>query len=120
MYKILIAEDETRIAAFIEKGLRKNGFDTAIANDGEQVLQMLEKADFDLLLLDINLPIKDGWTVLFELRVNHNYIPIIIVSACHDLESKIDKLQNEIIAYIRKPLRFADLLNTIRSFLHKK
>ncbi|MCU0537405.1 MAG: response regulator, partial [Hydrococcus sp. Prado102] len=58
--RILIAEDEDRLAAFLEKGLRKHGFNTAIAKDGEQVVFIAQSDSFDLLLLDLGLPIKDG------------------------------------------------------------
>lgn len=88
MSRILIAEDESRIAAFIEKGLQKNGFDTAIATNGEEALQMAESNGFDMLLLDLGLPIKDGWTVLQELRDRGKKIPIIIVSAVMTLRGK--------------------------------
>ena len=60
MSRILIVEDESRIAAFVEKGLRKNGFSTAIAADGEQALLMTQSNDFDLLILDLGLPIMNG------------------------------------------------------------
>ena len=113
MDKILIAEDESRIASFVEKGLRKNGFSTAIATDGEQAWEMLQKENFDLLLLDLGLPIKDGWTVLKELRTQGYKLPIIIVSAndfCQDSTERTD--------YIAKPFRFQDLLERVRFHLH--
>jgi two-component system, OmpR family, copper resistance phosphate regulon response regulator CusR len=118
MNRILIVEDESRIAAFIEKGLQKNGFDTAIATDGEQALQMAESNDFDMLLLDLGLPIKDGWTVLQELRDRGKKIPVIIVSARDDIEGKRTGLQNGAISYVTKPFRFNVLLQSVRVHLN--
>ncbi|ELS03720.1 response regulator with CheY-like receiver domain and winged-helix DNA-binding domain [Xenococcus sp. PCC 7305] len=112
MNNILIAEDETRIAAFMEKGLKKNGFQTAIASDGEQVLSMMQSNDFDLLLLDLGLPVKDGWQVLQELKNQGNEIPIIVVSA-YDNPEPTEETSN----YVTKPFRFQDLLERIKSNL---
>ncbi|AFY44329.1 response regulator transcription factor [Nostoc sp. PCC 7107] len=119
MQNILIVDDEIRIAAFIEKGLRKNGFNTAIANNGEQALEMLTTAKFDLLLLDVNLPVKDGLTVLTELRAHNMLIPTIIVSANHDVLKQIPQSANKTFPYISKPFKFTDLLNSIRTHLSK-
>lgn len=114
---ILIAEDESRIAAFIEKGLRKKGFSTAIATDGEQALQMVQSGKFDLLLLDLGLPLKDGWTVLAELRQQDKQIPVIIVTARDDVHDKMTGLQNGANDYVTKPFRFTDLLARIHTYL---
>ena len=68
MKRILIAEDEARLAAFLEKGLKKSGFITDIAQDGQEALYMALQGNFDLILLDLGLPVKDGLMVLEELR----------------------------------------------------
>lgn len=112
MNRILIVEDESRIASFIDKGLKKNGFQTAIATDGEQALKMVSRDNFDLLLLDVGLPIKDGWTVLAELRHQGQQIPVIIVTA-RDENGK----QNLADDYITKPFQFQALLKCIHNHL---
>ena len=84
MNQILIVEDESRLAAFLQKGLRKNGYETVIANDGEQAVKMVLGKKFDLMVLDIGLPIKDGFTVLQELRNNQEKFPVIIITARSD------------------------------------
>ncbi|NJL78329.1 MAG: response regulator transcription factor [Richelia sp. RM2_1_2] len=117
MNRILIVEDEARIAGFINKGLKKEGFQTTIASNGEEALQILEDDSFDLLLLDIQLPIKDGWSVLEELRAQKNLIPIIVVTACYDVEDKINKLPDQNIDYVCKPFQFAELLVQIKNIL---
>jgi two-component system, OmpR family, copper resistance phosphate regulon response regulator CusR len=68
MHRILIAEDEPRIAALLEKGLQTQGFTTTISGDGQEAVDLAQSSNFDLLLLDLDLPSKDGWTVLKELR----------------------------------------------------
>lgn len=101
MSNILIAEDESRIASFLEKGLRKNGFTTVVATNGEEALQMMQNNGFDLLLLDLGLPIKDGWTVLKELRDGGCQISIIVVSAYNNVDNN-----SGMTDYIAKPFRF--------------
>ncbi|PSF34230.1 response regulator [Aphanothece hegewaldii CCALA 016] len=110
---ILIVEDEARIAAFLEKGLRKNGYNTAIATDGEQALELSYRQNFDLLLLDLGLPIKDGWTVLQELRHQGKLMPVIVVTARDDIDPQSYPIQD----YIIKPFRFQNLLEKIRKYL---
>jgi two-component system, OmpR family, copper resistance phosphate regulon response regulator CusR len=118
MNRILIAEDEDRLAAFIEKGLRKYGFSTAIATDGEQAVLMAQTDEFDLLLLDLGLPFKDGWEVLSELRRQGKQFPIIIVSARDDIKENKASWQNGANDYVSKPFRFQDLLARIRCQLN--
>lgn len=114
MNRILIAEDESRIAAFMQKGLQKNGFQAEIAKNGLEALQMIDKNDFDLLLLDLKMPVKDGWAVLKELRSQGNLIPIIVVSANNNIDQ-----DSEIIDYVSKPFEFKDLLARIKLYLSK-
>jgi DNA-binding response OmpR family regulator len=110
MNRILIAEDESRIASFIEKGLRKNGFTTAVAEDGNQAVSMAETGDFDLLLLDIGLPGKDGWAVLKSLRSQGRHLPVIIVSARDEVKDKVIGRVAGANDYVTKPFQFRDLL----------
>jgi DNA-binding response OmpR family regulator len=119
MNRILIAEDESRIAAFIEKGLRKNGFMTAIAEDGNQAACMAESGEFDLLLLDIGLPGQDGWAVLKTLRSQGKELPVIVVSARDEVRDKIAGLNSGANDYVTKPFQFKDLLNRIVAQLHQ-
>ncbi|MBW4618780.1 MAG: response regulator [Cyanosarcina radialis HA8281-LM2] len=119
MNRILIAEDEARIANFIEKGLRKNGFTTAIAPDGEQAVLMVKTDEFDLLLLDLGLPIKDGWAVLKELRAQEKQIPVIVVTARDDLADKAIAQKYLVNDYITKPFSFQDLLEKVFSHLER-
>ncbi|NJM74007.1 MAG: response regulator transcription factor [Scytonema sp. RU_4_4] len=118
MNQILIVEDEARLAAFVEKGLRKNGFSTTVAADGEQALHMTQKSSFDLILLDLKLPIKDGWTVLRELRTHSKQFPIIIVvTAMSDEQNRSAALKGGANDYVTKPFSFHDLLERVRAQL---
>jgi two-component system, OmpR family, copper resistance phosphate regulon response regulator CusR len=113
MNRILIAEDETRLAAFIAKGLQKSGFKTAIAEDGQQAVEMAKREEYELLLLDLGLPLKDGWAVLKELRQMGKKLPIIIVTAT-DERNRTVALASGANDYLTKPFRFNDLLQKVR------
>jgi two-component system, OmpR family, copper resistance phosphate regulon response regulator CusR len=122
---ILIAEDESRLAAFVEKGLKRNGFETIIAADGVQALQAIlqrrgyanEQQPVDLMLLDLGLPIKDGWTVLQETRAQYPDLPIIVVTAMTDDRDRLRVLQLGANDYLPKPFKFSDLLAKVKSYL---
>lgn len=113
MCQILIVEDEPRLAALIEKGLRKNGFTTQLAEDGQQAIAMAATHDFALLLLDLGLPIKDGWAVLQELRQQGKQMPIVVLTALNSENRKL-ALASGATDYLTKPFRFTDLLATIQ------
>lgn len=117
MSQILIVEDEARLAAFVEKGLHKYGFSTFIAADGVQALEIAQASKVDLLLLDLGLPIKDGWQVIKELRSKGEVLPIVIMTASDDLQSKQAALQAGANDYITKPFAFNCLLECVRSQL---
>lgn len=114
MNRILIAEDEPRIASFVEKGLRANGFTTVVANDAKEALSMALGDDFDLLLLDLGLPGKDGFSVLEDLRGQGANLPIIILTARGDIDDKLAGLEGGADDYMTKPFRFEELLARIR------
>ncbi|MBW4487909.1 MAG: response regulator [Trichocoleus desertorum ATA4-8-CV12] len=117
MKQILIAEDESRIAAFLEKGFRKYGFTVAIARDGQEAIKLTQKQPFDLLLLDLDLPVIDGWTVLKQLRAQGDSRPIIIITAQDDENQKAMALKIGASDYITKPLRFKALLTRVQTQL---
>ncbi len=81
MNRILIVEDERRIASFVEKGLRSNGFTPTVASDGITGLDYAQTGDFDLVVLDIGLPGLDGFTLLRRLRQAQQTIPVIVLTA---------------------------------------
>lgn len=114
MNRILIAEDEPRFASFLEKGLRANGFTTTVAKDGNQAVEMANSNNFDLLILDLGLPDKDGWQVLEELRSRGEWLPIIILTARDRISDKVAGLEGGADDYLTKPFRFEELLARVR------
>jgi DNA-binding response OmpR family regulator len=119
MSRILIAEDEPRIAAFIEKGLRANGFTTTVANNGTDAIDKALSGQFDLMILDLNLPQQDGFQVLQQLRGQGENLPIIILSARDEVEDKVTGFEVGADDYVTKPFRFAELLARVRARLRQ-
>ena len=117
MNRILIAEDEPRLASFLEKGLRSNGFVTTVAEDGAKASLLARDAEFDLLVLDLGLPGKDGTEVLHELRASGQRMPVIILTARDDVSDKVGGLEGGADDYVTKPFRFEELLARVRARL---
>jgi DNA-binding response OmpR family regulator len=112
--RILIAEDEPRIAAFVEKGLRANGFATTVVADGPAALAKARAGDADLLVLDIGLPGMDGFGVLRTLRGEGVGIPVIVLTARDGVQDTVAGLEGGADDYMPKPFRFEELLARIR------
>lgn len=117
MNRILIAEDEARIAAFLEKGLKANGFTTTIAATGDDAAALAADSDFDLLILDLGLPGKDGSEVLREIRTRGERMPVIILTARDGLRDKVSGLEAGADDYVTKPFKFEELLARVRARL---
>jgi DNA-binding response OmpR family regulator len=117
MSRILIAEDEPRIAAFMAKGLSKNGYAVEVASTGNEALQMIQTDHFDLLLLDLGLPDKNGWSVLDELHQSNHSLPVIIVSAQALTDEQSIRAYQEIKGYLPKPFKFNELIKKIQALL---
>jgi two-component system response regulator QseB len=115
--RILIAEDEPRLASFLEKGLRSNGFVTTVAEDGAKASLMARDDEFDLLVLDLGLPGKDGTDVLRGLRSAGQRMPVIILTARDDVSDKVGGLEGGADDYVTKPFRFEELLARVRARL---
>jgi len=117
--RILIAEDEGRIASFLEKGLRANGFTTTVTEDGREALDLADSDDFDLLILDVGLPGRDGFSVLRELRERGRSLPVIILTARGSVEDTVAGLEGGADDYVPKPFRFEELLARVRARLRE-
>ena len=114
MTRVLIAEDEARIASFLEKGLRANGFQTEVAVDGEEALRLGKTGRFDLLILDIGLPLKDGFEVLRDLRRGGSSLPVIVLTARSSVSDTVAGLEAGADDYLAKPFSFDELLARVR------
>jgi DNA-binding response OmpR family regulator len=112
--RILIAEDEARLSAFLEKGLRANGYTTTVAPDGPTALALARDSEFDLLILDLGLPDLDGLSVLRTMRAQEQRMPVIILSARDEVEDKVTGLERGADDYVTKPFRFEELLARVR------
>ena len=117
MNRILIAEDEPRLASFLQKGLRSNGFVTTVAEDGAKASLLARDDEFDLLVLDLGLPGKHGSEVLRELRSSGQRMPVIILTARDDVSDKVAGLERGADDYVTKPFRFEELLARVRARL---
>jgi DNA-binding response OmpR family regulator len=113
----LIAEDEPRIAAFVEKGLRSAGFTTVTVNDGRSAAALAREDDFDLVILDLGLPELDGMEVLARIRGRGGRLPVIILTARSDVGDTVAGLEGGADDYVTKPFRFEELLARVRARL---
>ena len=114
MNRILIAEDESRIALFLEKGLRAEGFTTTTAGDGTSALAYARSGEFDLMILDIGLPGQAGFQVLKTLRATGSTLPVVILTARDGVDDTVTGLDHGADDYVTKPFRLAELLARIR------
>lgn len=114
MNRILVAEDETRIAQFVQKGLRAHGFVPTVVADGRSALQHAISDEFDLMVLDIGLPGIDGFEVLSRLRDVGSTMPVIILTARDSVSDRVAGLQGGADDYMSKPFGFEELLARIR------
>jgi len=115
--RILIAEDDGRISAFIEKGLRASGFTTTVVGDGQAAYDLATTGEFDLLVLDIGLPVVDGFEVLTRLRRRKERLPVVILTARDSVADTVAGLEGGADDYLAKPFRFEELVARIRARL---
>ncbi|CAG0954204.1 response regulator transcription factor [Geobacter sp.] len=117
--KILIIEDEKRMAGILKKGLEENAFIVDLAGDGEEGLYMAENYPYDAVLLDIMLPVMDGLTVLNALRSKRSEVPVLLITARGEIESRIKGLNFGADDYIVKPFDFHELLARLKSVIRR-
>jgi two-component system copper resistance phosphate regulon response regulator CusR len=117
--KILIVEDERKTAAYLRKGLVENGFAVEVADQGEAGLELARRGDFDLIILDVMLPGRDGWSILAELRREGRHIPVLFLTARDSVRDRVKGLKLGGDDYLVKPFAFAELLARVRSVLRR-
>jgi two-component system copper resistance phosphate regulon response regulator CusR len=117
--RILLIEDEKKTAAFIAKGLTEAGYTVEVARDGEAGLQLALEKRFDVLLIDVMLPKKDGWTVVDELRAKGVHRPILFLTARDSVPDRVKGLELGADDYLVKPFAFSELVARIRSLLRR-
>jgi two-component system, OmpR family, copper resistance phosphate regulon response regulator CusR len=114
MTRILIVEDEDRIVSFLEKGLRANGYTTVAVGDGDSAVALARDDSFDLMILDLGLPGKDGREVLRIVRARGERLPIVVLTARDGVDDTVGSLEQGADDYVTKPFRFEELLARIR------
>ncbi len=118
--RILLVEDEKKIASFIERGLTEQHYSVDVAYDGNEGLYLAEINPYDLIILDIMLPGKDGFAVCQELRRQKNDVPILMLTARDDVRDKIYGLDSGADDYLTKPFAFGEFLARIRVLLRRQ
>ena len=118
--RVLLIEDDKRIAAFVAKGLRENSYAVDIAVDGDEATYMASINSYDLFILDVNLPKKDGFDVCRDLRESGINKPILMLTARDAIEDRISGLDIGADDYLTKPFEFRELLARLRALLRRQ
>jgi two-component system OmpR family response regulator len=117
--RLLLVEDDSKIAFFVAKGFREAGFAVDIAEDGEQGLALAQAQVYDAAVLDIMLPKMDGLTLIENLRKQKIHTPVIILSAKRSVDDRIKGLQAGGDDYLTKPFSFSELLARVQALLRR-
>jgi DNA-binding response OmpR family regulator len=118
--RILLVEDETKVASFIQKGLEEEQYQVDVAHDGEEGLRRALASEHDLIILDILLPKRDGMSILREVRERRIDTPVLILTAKDSVEDRVAGLNSGCDDYLPKPFAFAELLARSRALLRRK
>ena len=117
--RILVVEDERKVARFIERGLKEERFAVDVAADGEEGLFRAQSNDYDLIVLDVLMPKKDGFQVLRELRAAKCRARILMLTARDSVEDRVQGLEGGADDYLIKPFAFAEFLARVRVLLRR-
>ena len=118
--RILLVEDEPKIASFLLKGLSEHGYDLTVAYDGRSGLAMALQGDFDLIILDVMLPLMNGLDICKRIRQEDTATPILMLTALGTLDDKVDGLQHGADDYLVKPFHFKELIARIQALTRRK
>ena len=117
--KVLVIEDEKKLAVLLQKGLTENGFVVDLCFDGQEGLHMAQNYPYDAILLDLMLPDMDGITILQTLRARENDVPVLVVTARGEVEERVRGLDFGADDYIAKPFDLAELMARLRSAIRR-
>ena len=116
---LLLIEDERKTSAYLAKGLTENGCVVDVAETGDEGLQLGLEGGYDLIVLDVMLPVIDGWSVLAALRRRNRQIPILLLTARDSVEDRVKGLELGADDYLIKPFAFSELLARVRTLLRR-
>jgi len=117
--RILVIEDESKTAKFLKKGLDEAGFVISVASDGMDGLHLALEIDFDLIILDVMLPLLDGWQVLARFRGANRKAPVLMLTARDAVHERVCGFELGADDYLVKPFAFSELLARVRSLLRR-
>ena len=117
--RVLIAEDDVALASFVRKGLEAEHYAVDVSHDGEQARAMAGELDYDLVMMDLNLPRMDGVSILRQLRTKKPSMPILILTSRNRVEDRVQCLDLGADDYMGKPFSFAELSARIRALLRR-
>lgn len=117
--KLLVVEDEPKAAAALRKGFLEKGYEVELCLDGDEGLRRARATEHDLLVLDLMLPGRDGWSILSELRSAGSSLPVIVLTARDAVRDRVRGLRLGADDYLVKPFAFAELLARVQSVLRR-
>lgn len=117
--RILVVEDEKKVASFIKKGLEEDYYSVDVALDGKEGSRLALSEEYDLIILDIMLPFIDGISILKNIRNEKNLTPVLLLTAKDNVEDKVLGLDAGADDYLSKPFAFDELLARVRALLRR-
>lgn len=117
--KILIAEDEPKTSAYLKRGMEENGFVVDLAGNGDDAIHLASNCLYDLIILDVMLPARDGWSIISELRRREISTPTLFLTARDSVHDRVMGLELGADDYLVKPFAFSELLARMRSILRR-
>jgi two-component system, OmpR family, copper resistance phosphate regulon response regulator CusR len=117
--RLLVVEDEAKTAAALRKGFTEKGFEVDLCLDGAEALRMIRAGDYQLVVLDVMLPGRDGWSILSDMRASGILLPVVVLTARDAVRDRVRGLSLGADDYLIKPFAFAELLARVQSVLRR-
>lgn len=117
--RVLIVEDDEALSQFLRKSLAASHYEADVATDGERARELVEQQEYDLVILDLNLPKADGLEVLRHIRARNTALPVVALTARREVEDRVKALDLGADDYIAKPFAFAELSARVRALLRR-